>query len=273
LGSEHGKMQDHAGRMIDLHCHVLPGLDDGAGDVETSLAMARAAAADGVRAIVATPHVNSRYEVDPQELGRRVGELNVLLSRAEVPVAVLAGAEIAASRLEELSEGALSKLSLGGSSAVLIESPYDSTAAFLEEVLFALQLREYRPVLAHPERSPLFRDDHERLAALVERGIVCSINASSLAGGFGRGVQRHAIELLERGLVHDISSDAHDLDARGPELSGGINAAIAQLPGLAAHADWYLGGAAAALLADEPVASPPELAPRRGARLRRLVGR
>jgi protein-tyrosine phosphatase len=261
--------------VIDLHSHILPGLDDGADDLEVSMAMARLAVDAGVQTMAATPHVNFDYPVDSDTVLAKVGELNVALARAGVPLAVLPGAEISVPRAAELSDTELSALGLGGGKTVLIESPYIKGVGFLEEMLFDLQLRGFRPLLAHPERCPIFQDDIARLRRLVDREVYCSINTGSLAGRFGRRVQAFAFELVSAGLVHDVASDSHDPERRPPGLLGGIEAADEHLPGIAAQADWYTRAAPAALIGGKQLPPRPAL-PQPAAqpsRLKRLLGR
>ena len=155
--------------MVDLHSHILPGVDDGAPDLETSVAMARTAAADGIRIMVATPHVSFEYPLDPMEVGRLVGELNLELARREVPVAVLPGGEIALTRLAALEAPSLRMLSLGAGPYLLVETPYAGAAPFLEDALFDLDLRGFRTILAHPERCVMFQVDHGPNSRVVPR--------------------------------------------------------------------------------------------------------
>lgn len=258
--------------MIDIHCHVLAGLDDGPQDLATSLALARAAAADGVRQLVATPHVDTVHEYDIDAIGPRTGELNVALAREGTPVAVLSGGEVAPDRLGELDDRHLRRLGLGGGSCVLVESPYGGPVPFLEDAVLDIKARGLRPVLAHPERSSLFQDDLDRLAKLVRSGVLCSLDAGSLIGRFGSQARSVALELLSEGLAHNVASDAHDLDRRPPGLSAAFEAADRELPGLRDQAGWYARDLPAALLADEALPPQPEPPARRG-RLRRLIAR
>lgn len=259
--------------MIDLHSHILPGVDDGAADSEASLAMARAAVADGIRTVVATPHINYDYDYDYAEIGQLVGELNIVLAHAEIPLAVLPGAEISLARLPDLGERELSRLCLGGGPSLLVESPYTRAAGFLDEALFDLEVRGYRPVLAHPERCPLFQADVDRLRALVDRGILCSVNAGSMAGRFGQTVRRFALTLFRKELVHDVSSDSHDDTGRPPKLSVGFESLEAELPGISDQAAWFTEDVPAAILAGDPLPPRPELPARPRSRWRRFVSR
>ena len=241
-----------------MHTHILPAVDDGSPDVDESLAMARRAVAAGVHTMVATPHVNDRYRLDPLDIGSHVGHLNLAIARAGIALAVLPGAEVAHTRAGALGERELRAACLAGSSALLVESPY-SPAPFFDEFLFDLQLRGFRPILAHPERSTMFQADTNRLAALVERGVLCSINTGSLAGDFGRTVRNTAVELLRLGLVHTIASDCHDTEHRPPGLAAGLESVRDEIPGVDVLSGWLTFDAPAALLAGTPLPSRPSL--------------
>lgn len=246
--------------MIDLHCHILPALDDGPSDVSASLAMARAAVLEGVRTVVATPHVSSRYPLGPDEIEDRVDALNGSLGREGVALSIRRGAEIAADRVPDLDDRTLHRLALDGSDCVLLESPYSSSAPFMDEVVFDLQLRGFRPLLAHPERSPYFQRDVGRVARLVERGALCSVTAGSMAGRFGGPVRKFSTTLLRERLVHSVDSDAHDHERRPPGLRAGFAALEPELPGISAHAEWFTQTAPAAILAGGALpGSPPAL--------------
>jgi protein-tyrosine phosphatase len=249
--------------VIDLHCHILPGLDDGPPDEDTSVALARLARADGTKTIVATPHVREDYQFDVKEIATRTAELNERLAQNGVDLEVLPGAEVAISMLNDLDDKTMTTLCLGGSTtAVLVESPYQEATDLLEDSLFTLQVRGFQPVLAHPERSPSFMSDPSRLAKLVERGMLCSVTSASMAGRFGRTVQRATKTLFERGLVHDVASDAHDILRRGPGLTAGFKLLERDhVPGLTAHLPWYTQAAPAALLAGEPLPARPPIEP------------
>jgi protein-tyrosine phosphatase len=244
--------------VVDLHSHILPGVDDGAPDMATSIAMARTAAADGIRIMVATPHVSFEYALDPADVGRLVGELNLALAREEVPLAVLPGGEIAVTRLAALEAPALRMLSLGAGPYLLVEAPYAGAAPFLEEVLFDLDLRGFRTILAHPERCAMFETDLDRLARLVERGVLCSVNAGSMAGQFGRRVRDFVVQMFRAGLVHNVASDAHDNDVRRAELRWGFERMEDELPGIAEQAPWFTETAPTAIVSGTHVPAPPE---------------
>jgi protein-tyrosine phosphatase len=258
--------------VLDLHSHILPGLDDGADDMEVSLAMARIAVGDGVRTMAATPHVNFDYDVDPETVLSRVGELETALAGADIALAVLPGAEISVPRAVELNDDELASFSIGGGRTLLIESPYVKGIGSMEELFFDLQLRGFRVLLAHPERCPSFQDDPGLLRRIVERDVYCLLNTGSLAGAFGRRVRAFALDLVRGGLVHSIASDAHDPQGRPPGLMRGIRAAEPELPGLAGQAQWYTREAPEALVAGKRLPARPAL-PEPSSRLRRILGR
>ena len=178
--------------MIDLHCHILPGIDDGAASIEDSVAMARAAAEDGISLIIATPYVNGAFMPGAAEIAARVREVNDALAAARIPVVVSPGAEIGVTELGALSEQELRGLTLGASTTLLVESPYTPTAPFLEGIIFDAQAAGFRILLAHPERSPVFHRDMGRLEALIGRGVLVSLSAGSLAEDAGRTPNRFA---------------------------------------------------------------------------------
>lgn len=263
--------RDSVGGVIDLHTHVLPGLDDGPDTLEGSLELARAAFAAGTRTLVATPHINRAYDVDPQRVREASERLRDGLEREGIELELLTGGEISTGRLPRLSAEELDALRLGDGPYLLIEAPLTSGAWQLREILERLQADGYRVLLAHPERCAGLQRDPALLRDLVAGGALCSITAGALAGQFGRTVTRFALELLREGLVHDVASDTHDTHRRPPDLRAPLTAGAAQLPGLDGQARWLTQDAPAAILAGEPLPQRPDL-PERGWR-ERLLGR
>src|SRR3954452_13891716 len=149
--------------MIDLHSHILPGLDDGPADLDGSLALAREAVARGTRKIIATPHVRDDHPYPLDEIDNRVDGLNRAFANQGIDLEVVAGGEVAISKIPDLDEPTLRRVCLGDGTYLLVESPYTQTSQLLEHVLFDLQARGFRPILAHPERSPTFLSDKIRL--------------------------------------------------------------------------------------------------------------
>jgi protein-tyrosine phosphatase len=257
---------------IDLHCHLLPGVDDGAQDMQTAVAMARAARAAGVGTIVATPHADATFAVGSARRDAVLAELREALAREGVDVEALPGAEIAISRFLELDDAERDALRLGGGPCWLLESPLEVSAGPFDDHVSELLQSGVRIVMAHPERCPSFIRDPDRLARLVAQGVLTSVTAGALGGRFGETVRGFACDMLRRGLVHSVASDAHNVVGRPPGLRAdleaiGLGDLVAQLTEVAP----------AAILAGrrpEPAEPPPGWSPpRRGGALRRLLGR
>jgi protein-tyrosine phosphatase len=244
--------------VIDMHCHVLPGIDDGPRTLEESMALARTAAAAGTRVLVATPHVSQRYHNESPTIGRLVDELNAHLAAEGVPIEVRRGAEIALTRVGELDPEELSSLGLGGGPWLLLEPPFTREFTSLGPILLDLQRRGHGIVLAHPERCPVFHREPGLLEALVDAGILTSITAGSLVGVFGREVRRFALQMVRAEMVHNVASDAHDHGNRPPSIAAELERA-----GLGELADWLTEAVPSAILAGAEVPSrpPPGAAP------------
>lgn len=250
--------------MIDLHCHILPGIDDGPATLEDAIELARDAAAAGSGVVVATPHVNRRFANDADKIATAVAELNSRVAAEGIELEVRAGAEIAISRAIELEPEELRRLTLGGGPWLLLEPPFTPQASGVDILLRDMQQRGHRIVLAHPERCPAFQRDPRMLRSLVGEGVLTSITAGSLSGRFGREVRRFAMRLVAEGIVHNVASDAHDRDARPPSIA----AELAQ-SGLGAFADWWTRDVPEAILSGgeiprrPPVPLPEPTQPRR----------
>jgi protein-tyrosine phosphatase len=239
--------------MVDLHCHVLPGIDDGPQTIEDSVALARAASAAGTQILVATSHVCWNYRNDARTIRRLVAELNARLAAEKVPVEVRAGAEIAMTRVGDLDPHELSRLSLGGSGRyLLVEPPFTPMVSGLEAVILDLQRQGYAVVLAHPERCPAFHRDRSILDALLGAGVFTSVTAGSLVGRFGRDVRRFAHELVIDGMVHNVASDAHNHTLRPPGIATELEEA-----GLTPLKDWLTIAVPGAILAGTDIPPRP----------------
>jgi protein-tyrosine phosphatase len=269
--------------VIDLHCHVLPGIDDGPPTIEGSLAFARAAATAGTRVLVATPHVSWRYRNDARTIARLVGELNDRLATAGVlsskgaPLEVRTGAEIALTQFAEIEPAELRRLTLGGGKWLLVEPPFTPVAPHLDEILLQLlaDLRavdERHVVVAHPERCPTFQRDRHMLERLVREGFLTSVTAGSFGGRFGAEARRFALELARDGLLHNVASDAHDHLHRPPTIAAELEQA-----GLAPLTQWLTEAVPRAILDGGEIPPRPEVVmpnvetphPRRWLHLRR----
>jgi protein-tyrosine phosphatase len=204
--------------VIDLHCHILPGVDDGPADLEGSLAMAREHVARGTRTVIATPHVSWDYPTTADEITTGVAALNAALHDEGIELEVLAGAEVALTRAVDLTAEQLAGFRLGDGPWLLLEAPISVDSPGVEGLVGIVQSRGVRVLLAHPERCASFHTDPDLLARLVAGGCRAQVTANALTGFFGRTVQASARRYVDAGLVHVVSSDSHDATHRSPGL-------------------------------------------------------
>ncbi|MBN2346094.1 MAG: hypothetical protein JXO51_06855 [Candidatus Aminicenantes bacterium] len=208
--------------MIDLHGHYLPGVDDGAPDLETSLAMLRLAVVDGIEAVAVTPHACSSLSKikDLTLLRSRRDEWLAVLKEHDPGIKVCFGAEVFfTSDLLPLLRENRDLLTINDGSYFLLEFPADYVYAHSKEFVFRILTEGFIPIISHPERNAEIQRSPAILRDLVRAGALCQLNAGSLRGDFGHMAQRCAYDLIQGNLVHAIASDAHDLDKRKPELS------------------------------------------------------
>jgi protein-tyrosine phosphatase len=241
--------------VIDLHCHVLPGIDDGPRTIEESVALARVAAGDGIRTIVATPHASGRYPNRPARIARLVDELSARLHTEGIPVELRAGAEIAMTHAADLSADELARMTLGGGGWLLLEPPFLPIVTGLERVVAQLHGEGHRVILAHPERCPAFHRDHHVLRALVGDGVLTSITAGSLVGRFGKEVKRFASKLVAEEMAHNVASDAHDPHHRSPSIASELDRA-----GVSGLGEWLTQAVPSAILSGEEIPPRPSAA-------------
>ena len=204
---------------IDLHCHILPGLDDGSPDDDTTGAMLQMAADCGTGDLFATPHVISgSWQPSWQTILQEVAALNEAANEGRLAISVHPGAEVAMDwNLLDLLPGP-GAYCLAGGRFILVELPLGSLPTYADEFLFTLQARDFLPILAHPERNPDVKKNPQLLQRWLERGIYAQLNASSLTGAMGSRTQAAAEALLAYGGVHFIGSDAHGVGVRRPDL-------------------------------------------------------
>lgn len=238
--------------MIDLHCHILPGLDDGSRDLGDSVGMARQGAADGIEVIAATPHIRPDHAVLIGELDERVAQLNAELARQQVGVEIVTGGEVSEPMLDQLDDDDVRRVSLGGQGWILIEPRPGPLSDHLELAVDALTRRGFRSLVAHPERHAA-GDFRERLEALVAAGALIQVTAALIAEGPAAPVM---LEMAALGLVHVLASDAHSSRAGRPvKLSHGA-ARLREVPPAAPFADWTVQDGPAAILAGMDVMPP-----------------
>lgn len=213
-------------RLVDVHFHLLWGIDDGPQTRHEAMALARAAAASGTTSIAATSHVswdwpdNVSHTLEP-----RIREARFALSQESIPLELFSGAEVALTRAVELDDDELQALALGRGPWVLVEPPVLAQAAGVGTMFDTLRARGHSIVIAHPERCPAFHHEPEALQRLVAAGMLCSITARALTGAFGKTVKRFSHAMLREGLAHNVASDAHDAKRRPPDLSNVMRAA------------------------------------------------
>jgi protein-tyrosine phosphatase len=221
--------------LIDLHCHILPGVDDGALDLRDSLGMARQAAGDGIERICATPHIRHDHDVRIAELEGRVEELNRALREEGLDIEVLAGGEVAATAVEGLGEEELKRVALGGGRWILLEPAPGPLDDALAGTVADLAERGHRALIAHPERH-IGADFFERLAGLVGDGALVQATADYFLheGGTGEGMRA----LAGAGLVHVLSSDAHSSHGGRPVHLGPAFEVLRDVEGVGLHVEW-----------------------------------
>jgi protein-tyrosine phosphatase len=245
--------------VIDLHSHILPGVDDGAATFEESIAIAAAAVSDGIEVLAATPHVRSDFPTAAGTMERLVAELQEELAARAVPLRLQPGGEIALDWIDELGLAELRRFGLGGNpDCVLLEFPYAGWPLGLADRVFSLAAAGLTPVIAHPERSSDVQQAPERLEPLVRSGALVQVTAASLDGRLGRRTQRAALDLVRGGLAHLIASDAHSPAVRGIGMS-----AAAEAVGDPRLAAWLTREVPAAIVAGEPLPARPATPPRR----------
>jgi len=199
---------------VDLHCHILPTLDDGSESLAVSLDLARQAVADGIRYILATPHHMDRHYLNHAPAVRQaVAAFQVELDRQQIPLQVFPGQEV------HLNGEMMAHLDdLLGIDArrhyMLLELPHETVPSYLDEVIFQLSCEGITPVIAHPERNARIIAEPRILYNLVKQGVLAQVTATSLVGTFGKRVQKTAKEFVTCGLVQVVASDAHALTNR-----------------------------------------------------------
>lgn len=202
--------------MYDIHCHILPGLDDGAKSLEFALSMARQAVDEGIRCVVATPHhANGHYETSRDQILAEVSRLNQALEQNRIPLQVVPGQEIRLYNrlLDDLCEKNHEFVLVGGR-YLLLELPSYHIPKNLSELIYELELQGITVIIAHPERNREIIEDPEKLIPFVKQGALAQITSHSLTGGFGRRVHKVSLQLCRQNLVHLVASDAHNLTTR-----------------------------------------------------------
>jgi len=206
--------------MLDLHCHILPGIDDGPRTLDESIEMCRLAAKDGIKTIVATPHRGSFVaDTTGSQVLDGVKQLKEALAQNKIDIEILPGHEIHISKdlIDDIDTGLALTIN-NNKKYVLLELPFRSVPFYVFEVIAQLKKKGITPIIAHPERNDQIQTDKRLMKKLIKAGAMAQITGGCLTGEFGGAAQRTAEELLKKGLVHIIASDAHS-DRRPPVLS------------------------------------------------------
>ena len=244
--------------MIDLHSHILRGIDDGARTLEDSLEIARAAVEDGIATIAGTPHVRDDWPTPPDLMEARVAELRDELGLAGIPLDVRTGGEVALDWLTRLAPAELRRFGLGGTRYLLVETPYYGWPRDLLAQMLTLQDRGFAPVLAHPERNADVAARPDLLGPLVDEGVLVQVTAASVDGRIGRRAFECARLLIKEELAHMLASDAHHASVREVGM-----AAAAKRIGDQALSRWLTRDVPAAILADTEITPRPRTRPGR----------
>lgn len=212
--------------MIDIHCHILPGLDDGAESIDEACAMAEIAIADGVTHIIGTPHANDTFAFKPETIRQRCADLQ---ARFEGRLALATGCDFHLSfdNLQDIRHNP-TRYTLNQKNYLLVEFADYSIPPSMDQALHDLQLAGLQPVITHPERNPLIRSQPDRFFEWLRRGCYAQVTAGSLLGRWGEGAQDAAERWLAGGAVHFLASDAHNLTSRPLKLKGAFDRVAAK---------------------------------------------
>jgi protein-tyrosine phosphatase len=205
--------------VVDLHHHLLPGIDDGAPDLATTLKMARMAADDGITHVVCTPHANGRYPFDAEKIQGLLAE--VRLAIADVGIRLILGFGCDLHLSYDNVRDALAnprRYTVNAGEYVLVELPDYALPPTLEETFYSLRLAGMTPILTHPERNPSLQQDDSRLKDWIRDGMLTQVTASSVTGLMGRKAQKMAERMLADRWVHFLSTDAHNISTRPPKM-------------------------------------------------------
>lgn len=249
--------------MIDIHCHILPGIDDGPLTLNESIEMCRMASTDGIKTIVATPHFNpGAYENSSDKIFRLIEDLETELKNEKIEIKILPGADIAIT--PELPDYFKKEeyLTINRTGRYfLAEFPPASVPPKWDAFLLSLLSSGIVPIITHPERNPWFIEHPDALYSVVSKGVMVQITAMSITGGFGEDIQRYSIFLLQNNLAHVIATDAHSAAYRPPVLSDAVKFAADVIGEERAKA--LVTTVPAAIIEGKPASFPEPIQPRR----------
>ena len=216
--------------MIDLHCHILPGIDDGAPDLEVALAMARCAVADGITVAACTPHIYpGLYENNRNSILVAIESFRQVLAQENIPLRLVEGADthLAPDLVGQIKAGKVP--TLNGSRYFLFEPPHHVAPPRIEDAVFSLLAAGFVPVITHPERLTWIEENYPVFARMVASGAWIQLTAGSVTGRFGPRPKYWAERILDEGLCHILATDSHHINRRPPLLAEARDAAAKRL--------------------------------------------
>lgn len=242
--------------MIDLHSHILPGIDDGAQNKEDTLSMARAAVVEGITHIAGTPHHhNGKYNNETEAILKNVKRVNQWLKEENISLTVLPGQEIRlyGDLMKDLTAKKL--LPVNKSKFLLVEFPSSQVPRYAKEMLYNIQLEGFTPIIVHPERNKVFMEKPELLYRFVQNGAMTQLTAASLVGNFGKNIQKFSRSLVEANLTHILASDAHNTTSRGFAMKKAFEYLETEFE--KGFAEQYAGNAERIMLNEHPILEQP----------------
>jgi protein-tyrosine phosphatase len=243
--------------MIDLHSHILPGVDDGASDLDVALKMARMAVEDGIQVMACTPHfMPGMYDNTATDIRNRVSQFQSILNNEGIPLQLVVGCDghIRPDFLTKLRSDEI--LRLNDSRYVLFEPPHNIVPQRLEDLMFNILVAGYVPILTHPERLKWIEQSFDLVEKLFQQGVWMQITAGSLTGRFGSRPLYWSQKMLAEGMIHILATDAHNLKSRPPVLSAAYELAVKEV-GLDEARNLVLGRPVIILDDEPPSHAPP----------------
>jgi len=237
----------------DLHSHILPGVDDGPDSIHGSLRLAGEYVSDGTGRVVTTPHINHRWGIRVEKIHESFAALQNALESNAIDLLLEFGGEVELTTAIDMTSEELDWFRLGGGEWLLIEPPPSGPGSSIHAMVFEIQSRGYRVLLAHPERCETFQNHIELLESLIAGGVRTQVTAEAITGGFGHSAQKASKKFFERELVHTVASDAHHADLRPPGLASHLNRA-----GYGYLYDWLCKEVPEAILSGGPPVRRPE---------------
>jgi protein-tyrosine phosphatase len=259
--------------MIDIHHHLLPGLDDGARSLDISLAMVEMAIADGITHIACTPHASHHYYFDPEKNATLFAQLQDAVQRRfgeQITLGLGCDFHLMFDNIEDAQRHP-TRYTINGHNYLLVEFPDSAISPNTPQTFYQLSLSGMTPIITHPERNPILARQPERMAEWLKAGALIQVTASSLAGRFGQTAERAATWLLDHQWVHFLATDAHNTQSRPPRLRAAFDF-VAQQYGLATAARLCIANPRAAFYGEPLEAQPEPAAPHSVDSRRRAAG-